>query len=308
MTCASLDFGSNTFHLLIAEILSGTRYKILFRQELPVFIGKGGYSGCLIQQDAMKRAFKVLEKYHGEMKKYPLDYLRAYATSAIRDADNRDEFVKSVEERFEIPVEVISGEREADLIYKGIRLAYPFGAQKGLILDIGGGSSEFILAGQEKIHYKKSFKLGMSRIRELFKPADPVSYQNIKEMEIHFDKELGEIKHLCLEHQPSTLIGASGSFDTMKSMLIEGRWAKGQDTPYYSIPLPLFSQFHAKLTETNHAERERMPGLPSMRVETIVLASIFVTFVLQQTRIMNLVQCPFALKEGVLAELMEHEK
>ncbi len=108
------------------------------------------------------------------IKKFEVEEIRAFATSAIRNASNGQQFVDEVEKRFGFRVRVIPGEREAELIYKGVRQAVEITEKKVMILDIGGGSNELIICNNEGIIWKHSFELGMARIIELFDISDPI--------------------------------------------------------------------------------------------------------------------------------------
>jgi len=300
---AILDFGTNTFNLLIAERKERS-FEIIFTGKQPVKLGRGGIQINRITPDAFERGYVAIANHMETIKKYGVKEVRAFATSAIRNASNGQQFVDEVEKRFDFRVRVIPGEREADLIYKGVRQTFQMNKKKVMILDIGGGSNEFIICDEHGISWKHSFELGMARILELFELSDPIAHEEIYALEAYFSHELKPLLDIVKKEKPRTLIGASGSFDTFYAMI---RHRAGVvDDVAYSRPLAMsdFRRIRQALIRSNHAERMNMPGMEPVRVDMIVPAVIFVNFIMRECHIKQLVQSEFALKEGVISELV----
>ncbi|NJO69648.1 MAG: hypothetical protein HC830_10500 [Bacteroidetes bacterium] len=137
----------------------------------------------------------------------------AFGTSALRDAANGEAFREDVKRQFDIEIRLITGEKEAEYIYKGVSQTVQHIREKFLILDIGGGSNEFIIADQQQYYWKESFKLGMARLTEKFTPSDPVTPELIDTLEAYFEKELYPLFRALEEYPVKILVGASGSFD-----------------------------------------------------------------------------------------------
>ncbi len=300
---AILDFGTNTFNLLIAERKERS-FEIIFTSKQPVKLGRGGIHINRITPDAFERGFVAINNHMETIEKYKVKEVRAFATSAIRNASNGQQFVDEVEKRFDFRVRVIPGEREAKLIYKGVRQAFPMNNKKVMILDIGGGSNEFIICDDQGISWKHSFELGMARILELFELSDPISHEEAHALEAYFKHELKPLLEIVKQEKPRTLIGASGSFDTFYAMIRQR--ARVVDDGAHSRPLAMsdFRRIHQQLTRSTHDGRMNMPGMEPVRVDMIVPAVIFVNFVLRECNIKHLVQSDFALKEGVISELV----
>ena len=180
MRIAILDLGTNTFNMLVAETGNNKEYQILSSTKLPVKLGKGGIDKKEIRPDAITRGLTALEKHLQQSKVLKAEKIIAYATSAIRTARNSDQFLKTIREKFGIEVEIISGDREAELIYYGVKQAVSLDHEKYLILDIGGGSNEVIIADKSQIWWKKSYPLGMTRLVEKFRPSDPITIEEIE--------------------------------------------------------------------------------------------------------------------------------
>ncbi|MFH0757137.1 MAG: phosphatase [Bacteroidota bacterium] len=300
---AILDFGTNTFNLLIAERL-GRSFQIIYSGKQPAKLGRGGIQINRITPDAFERGFVAINNHMETIKKYQVEEIRAFATSAIRNASNGQQFVDEVEKRFGFRVRVISGDREAELIYKGVRQAVELTEKKVLILDIGGGSNEFILCNKEGIIWKQSFELGMARIIALFDISDPITHEEIQALESYFRHELQPLFEVVRKEKPKILVGASGSFDTFYAMIRYRSQMVADMGHGREIPMPDFKKIHQLLVRSTLAERKLMPGIEPVRLEMVVSAVIFVSFVIRECHIKQLMHSEFALKEGVFSELV----
>ncbi|MFO7923337.1 MAG: hypothetical protein R6U58_06560 [Bacteroidales bacterium] len=318
MRTAILDLGTNTFNLLIIETETEDRKNIILSRKEPVKLGDSGITKGVISNKAFERGITAIESHMKYIKDYRVEQIHAFATSAIRTAGNGLEFVRTVYQKFNIGIQVISGDQEAGLVYQGVKQAVDMGNRKHLILDIGGGSNELIIANGKKIFWKKSYPLGVARLLEQFKPADPVGKDDILALENHFRKSMSCFFEAAGEHHPEILIGSSGSFDTFRALLtaiktkprandIPLQGAPGDRAtlaPSYRIRPSDFLRLHRKLLVSDARERLSMEGMEPMRVEMIVIASIFVNFIVRELNIGQLIQSEYALKEGAVAGII----
>jgi len=303
MITAILDFGTNTFNLLIAE-RQERGFKILLSRKQAVKLGRGGIQVNRLTPDAMERGFIAINNHMENIRNYEVDDIRAFATSAIRNAVNGEEFTEEVYRRFGFRTRIIPGEREAELIYKGVRQAVALGEENAMILDIGGGSIEFIICNKNEIVWKQSFELGMARMMERFTLSDPINIEEVRALESYFLQELRPLLEVVNKVRPEILIGASGSFDTFHALI---RHHLGQENdPYHGRELSMkdYGKLHRRLLLSTLEERRAMPGMEPVRVEMIVAATIFVSFVIRSCQIKHLIHSEFALKEGVISELV----
>lgn len=139
----------NTFHLLIAQIIDDVEYDIVYRESIFVRIAKDGINP--ISELAIDRALKTLDHFVHVMKSYDISDIRVVATEAIRSASNGDVLVDKAMELWDLPIVTISGEEEAKLIFEGTIHAIPAYEEPFLIMDIGGGSVEFIISDGKSI-------------------------------------------------------------------------------------------------------------------------------------------------------------
>ncbi|MBN2481897.1 MAG: hypothetical protein JXB19_09165 [Bacteroidales bacterium] len=308
MRISVIDLGTNTFNLLIVETGLGLDYKILYSNKLPVKLGRSGIDKKEIRPDAISRGLHVIERHLSTVSEYKTEKIYAFATSAIRSARNGEQFVNLIRERFNLDVEIISGEREAEIIYYGVRQAVRLEQTPVLIMDIGGGSNEFIIANRDEIFWKKSYPLGIARLLEKFKPSDPITIEEIEFISNYLEEKLVDLFDENKKYNIDTLIGASGSFETMVAMIRADdpgfESERGMLPEMHYIDLSDFENLYQKLINSTVKERKQMKGLEAMRLEMIVLATLLVKFMLQKLKVKHLIQSNFALKEGIIYQLI----
>ena len=302
-----IDLGTNTFNLLIAEVKPDNSYTILLSEKRAVKLGEDGINKGEIISTAIDRVMLAMESFNSLIKKYGVQHIKAFGTSAFRSASNGRILLDLINDKTGIKVEIISGNREAELIYKGVRQTLLLNNQKFLILDIGGGSNEFILADMNKVYWKKSYPLGVARLLETFKPSDPLTEEEIAKITSFIIQELQDLFHIIRLNRVNTLVGASGSFETFVLMIKESEVVEtevGKEAIANFIPLDSFNLLHKKLLFSSIAERKKMKGLEPMRTEMIVLASLFVKILFDKHPFETLYQSNFALKEGAVFEIV----
>src|SRR5574344_119212 len=299
---AVLDLGTNVFNLLLAEF-SEKGVRGIREFKYPGYIGAGGLGGGLISEHAFTtadKAFSEIFKVIGECG--GVDEVIPYATSAIRDAKNGTDFVNYFNGRYGMDIRVIPGEREAELIFRGILLSLSkevFNGANALMLDIGGGSNEFIITDGGKILWKMSFPIGMARMRERFNYTDPVPEAIIREFSNFSAEVLTPLWSAVEIYRPTVLIGSSGSFDTFKDLIFNCCY---RDIPAVELPCDKLTELGRKLLKSTSSDRLDMNGMSRIRVDYIVLAIVFTSLVLEKTGIRRIWQSSYSLKEGAMQE------
>lgn len=304
---ALIDMGTNTFHLLIVEDRPGQPPHELMRTKVGVRLGEGGISKGEIAPAPYARALQTLHGFKEEMELHQVTEVRATATSAMRVSRNGPELVRDILDQTGIQVEVIQGEREAELIAKGIRQAVPLGPDKHLLMDIGGGSVEFIIADESTSFWKHSFEIGAQRLLDKFFP-DPsgIFSKSALEAELSFLAEkLVPLTDAVAEFGPlAGLVGSSGSFDTLADLTV-GRVRKETELPPSTwLSVNDFEHHFAQLLTLSHDERVALPGMFPMRADMLVVASVIIKYVLTTYGLTRITTSAYALKEGLLAELL----
>ena len=300
---AVIDMGTNTCNLLIANILSNRSFETVYDRKLPVKLGLGGIHKEILMPEAIGRGIHALERHAETIREYDVSKVKVVGTSALRGAVNRGELLTRVKELLGWDIEIIDGELEAELIYRGVRLTLPEKIGKYLILDIGGGSIEFILADDNDIIWKKSTNIGIARAIETMQMSDPVTASEILGFEKWFDMHLQELWRISKVYRPHTLIGCSGAFDTFMD-IYEKAEPDLKIRGVSEFPLKAYLQIHDRLINTDYETRSQIKGMDKMRVEMIVIASVFTNFILQRLPVKKLLHTHNSLKEGVMDRLI----
>ena len=304
---AVIDLGTNTFHLLIAELLPGKEWHVLYKTKITVKLGEGGIHLGVIAPRPYVRGLKALRKFSTVIKKYKVEEVYAFATSGIRSTKNGSAFVRQVYQETGIKIRTIDGKKEAELICQGVLQTLGAIHKPVLIMDIGGGSTEFIITDQKKIYWKHSFDIGASRLKELFPLNDPIAKSKVVKLERYLFDILQPLKEALVQFPVTTLVGASGSFESFAKMI--GYYKSGKNPiasrPTFDFIIKDYQHLHRKLISSALSDRYQMKGLVKMRADMIVPASIQVNLVLNEFQLKEMKLSTHALKEGVLAQLLQ---
>jgi exopolyphosphatase / guanosine-5'-triphosphate,3'-diphosphate pyrophosphatase len=298
MRVAVLDLGTNIFNLLVAEAI-GKKLKVIHNSRLAVKLGQKGIGKNIIVQDAYDRGIKALLQHKQTIELYNPETTLAYGTSALRSASNSGNFIQEAYEKTGIKIQIISGEREAELISKGVLFSLGHSDHTVLILDIGGGSNEFIIAKQKEILWKQSYPIGMARLIEHFTISNPITPAEIDALENYFESQLSSLFDAVNTFKPDIFVGAEGAFESFFNLL---QLESSNKLQYADLPIEKFHSLHKKLLLTTTEERTKMKDLEPYRVEMIVPASIFVSFVLDKLNLKKMIVSFYSLKEGAAIE------
>ena len=307
MRVAVIDMGTNTFHLIIVET-EGVDFQVIYREKAAVKIGENGINQGEIIPEAIDRALKTLKSFKEIIDKYFVEEVYATATSAIRNASNGKELVKVIELETGIKTNIISGLDEARYIYFGVKKALNIGNIPQLIMDIGGGSIEFIIATNKEALWMHSFEIGGLRLLEKFQKNDPISKTEVSTLENYLEEELELLFEVCKKFQPRTLIGSSGTFDTLSDIYRLKEGLKKVDQTEYPLPIDAFNIIFKEILVKNKQERMQIPGMIALRVEMIVVATVLINFIITRLNIKQMRVSAYALKEGVLLSTLDSLK
>jgi exopolyphosphatase/guanosine-5'-triphosphate,3'-diphosphate pyrophosphatase len=302
MRIAVIDLGTNTCNLLIAE-LNGSDCKILYQGKEHVKLLHNKKNDNWIRDDAFSRVSMALSNHLKKINDFSVRKTSLIATSAVRDAANRDEFLDFIRVKTELDANVVTGEQEAELIYHGVLFAFKEITEPSLILDIGGGSNELIIARDHEIIWKESIPAGMSRTINLFEISDPITTDEIAELRQFFQIQNMEAIRYGKKHSVSTLIGCSGAFDTIAD-IIDKVDPGTKKRVKQKIEVSDFRKVYDKIIKSTHQERKTMKGMDSVRTDLIVPAMIMINQVVTDIGIEKIYQTDYALREGVLFNLL----
>lgn len=306
MRVAILDLGTNTFHLLIADIVDD-EFFVVYKEKIAVRIGEGGINRSTITPEASQRALDAIHAFAGIIQLKKVSKIKATATSAIRNATNGKELLRKIRQQSGINIRTISGDEEAELIYKGVNSALDIGTKPVLIMDIGGGSIEFIIGNNEAILWKKSYETGAQRLLDKFHKHDPITDEELNSLAAYLNNQLTELLEKLKNFNPVTLIGSSGTFDTLSDIYCEiNDLSKNGMETEIPFDIDFFEPLYRELIKKNKIQRLAIPGMIEMRVDMIVVATALIHFILQKHNFEAFRVSTYALKEGVLFKLI-HE-
>jgi len=306
MKVAIIDLGTNTFNLLIAEKGKSGGFKKVASNRIPVKLGEGSINQGYISETPFKRGIEALKQFSGMIKEKNVEQVRAFATSAIRSAKNGAEFISRVKSETGIDVEVIDGDREAELIYFGNREAVKLSDYYSLIMDIGGGSTEFIIATRHEIIWKYSFLLGAARLIEKINPSDPITHIETQTLNAYLLNELIPLLEAAKKYPPVELIGSSGAFDSIVDMMAGeyGTEPLCEGKTEYPVNLHDYYPLASKVIASTLKERLKIKGLIEMRADMMVISCLLVNLILKELHLKKLRVSTYSLKEGVLYNML----
>jgi exopolyphosphatase/guanosine-5'-triphosphate,3'-diphosphate pyrophosphatase len=295
MKKAVIDLGTNTFNLLIVEI-KDNEILVLHSEKEGVALGMGGINHQKISQEAIDRALKALTHFKQVCDTHGVSTIKAIGTSAIRDARNAREFSQQVKEELGIAIEIVSGQREAELIYKGIAASHQFD-EHALIMDIGGGSTEFISADATGIHDLISMNIGVSRIFQLFDLSDPLTNEDVSNIEEWLDSNAGGF---FKNRNEKVLIGASGSFETFYELIHNEEFPSKNRA--VEIAMERLLVILDAIIASTKEERDQNEWIIPIRKKMAPIAAVKTLWVLKQIPANKVFISPYSLKEGVIFE------
>ncbi len=305
MKLAVIDLGTNTFNLLIRDEAEKIT---LYNDKISVRLGDGGLNDDHIAEGPFQRGIEAINAHLVTCRQWGVQEIYTFATSAVRTASNGSDFIDAVYLNTGIRINLIDGDQEADLIHLGVQQAVPLNMDKALIMDIGGGSTEFIIADSTQVYWKKSYLLGSSRLMQKFRPSDPIKAEEMEELKNYFEEQLEDLFSAAKQFSPRYLIGSSGSFDTLAAMtalrfqnanVLEGLTS-------YTFDLYEYTTISKLMRESDFEQRLNTPGMIPMRADLMVVACVLIDFILVRLGIKAMKTSNYALKEGVLASLQNH--
>jgi exopolyphosphatase/guanosine-5'-triphosphate,3'-diphosphate pyrophosphatase len=306
---AAIDLGTNSFHMIIVEENKEKGIIEIDRVKDMICIGRGSISTKMLDEEAMHsgiaalKNFLVLASQHGVAPENVL----AFATSAIREAKNRGDFLRRVREETGLKVKVISGKEEAEFIYYGVRSAVKIGSSADLLFDIGGGSVEFVLVNHKGVQLLESRKIGVARMCERFVASEPIGIHDIKMLEQFFSAEMVSAVEKAAELKVTRAIASSGTAQNIARMifLMNGR-ENTLSLNNSSFTRREFQDLYKAVLPLGAAERKKMSGLDEKRVDLIVPGLILIDMIFRLFNLNEIVISDSALREGMVLHYLKH--
>ncbi|MFK7774064.1 MAG: exopolyphosphatase [Saprospiraceae bacterium] len=292
-----IDLGTNTFHLLIVDVNEKGESTELFRERIFVKLAEDGIGK--IGEKAYLRGLQALSHFQEILLEYQVKNLNAFGTAALRTAINGNEFIADAQSKSGISIQLITGAEEARLIHVGVTQAVELGDEKGLIMDIGGGSVEFIIADKNQVFWAKSFPIGVAVLYNNFHHEEPISNEEIETLSLHLEQTLQPLFEILKNHKATCLVGASGTFDVLEKVLPNAQ----KTTLSATINVENFHPVYQKILAMNMEERRAEDSIPLTRADMIVVALILINFIIKKVEIEKILVSAYAMKEGILWEM-----
>jgi exopolyphosphatase / guanosine-5'-triphosphate,3'-diphosphate pyrophosphatase len=308
---AIIDLGTNTFHLLIVEVRESEDFIITNRYREPVRLGEGGMTSGKISSAPFERGIRVLKSFRKLINSKGAGKVLAYATSAIRSSSNGAEFIRRARQEADIDIRIINGNEEAALIFGGVASGVNLPYDKDtLIVDIGGGSVEFIVCREGKPLLLRSIDVGAARLLGQMKAGNPISTDEIVSVKKNIHELIGGLLKELKQFSLPLLVGSSGSFETVAAIIAneENDVLSTENLNSYKFSKTAFTRVYKKIIKSTREERLKIPGMEPMRVDMIVMSVILMDVIVQEVGIEDIMISMNALKEGILYHHLDEKR
>lgn len=306
---AAIDIGTNSFHLIIVEVDTNTgKFNILGREKDNVRLGSGSTDMKYLQEDAMLRGVEALKRFKS-MADAANASIRAIATSAVREAGNQDEFIARVKTETGIKIEVASGIEEARYIYLGILQALPVFSKRTLLIDIGGGSTEFLIGHERNIIYDNSLKLGAIRLTQRFFTEKETDSKAVKACRRFISGYMSVVTRESSRHSFDIAVGSSGTITNIANII---NVKKGGDPEAklnnFSFTKDELSEVVNEIIEAKTVKhRLKIPGLDPARADIITAGALILEQIFKELKIKEMTISEYALREGIILDSIENQ-
>jgi len=285
MRIAVFDIGTNSIHMKIVQIGPGLSFEVLEHKKDMTRLGDGSFRSKKLSKRAMRRALKVLTRFARLAKVEGARKMIAVATSAVRDAKNGPQFVRAVLKKTGIRIRIISGREEGRLIFLGVTSGLDTRRGKTLVVDIGGGSAEFILGDHRKIDSDESFPLGVARLTDRFITKDPPSGENLRNLEEYIEEKLVEVLKPLRNKKFLMVVGTAGTMINLAAVVYQAREKRPlRLRGTFELTKKDFLKRHRKMIEMSHRQLRDLPGLDRNRSDIIVAGSVLVWLLMKHLK------------------------
>jgi exopolyphosphatase / guanosine-5'-triphosphate,3'-diphosphate pyrophosphatase len=300
---AAIDVGSNSIHMIVAQADADGGITTLWRLKEPVGLGRMSFPSRRLTGESMDRAITVLDRFYQQAQQRQSEKTIAVATSAIREATNGGDFIERARREVGLVVRVVSAREEARLIYLAVRHAMNLKSEPHLIIDIGGGSVEFIVGDQKRHELLESRKLGAARMTATFVKSDPINKADYQALRHFYDGELSPLCKSIGALKPVKVIGTSGTLENIAAMCGSEPSHNGHER-YAVIERGPFEKMFEELLDSSAKDRAKLRGLDDQRRDQIVAGAVLVNELFQRLSMKRIHICPAALREGILLDYL----
>ncbi len=292
-TAAVVDLGTNTAHLLIAR-KNDKSFEILFKKRHYVFLAEKGIER--IAPEAEDRLFVALDDFRQKIEECDSGHVIITGTEAFRMAENGFEILDKITAEYGWQVQIISGDREAELIYKGVKSIIDIRIGNYVMMDIGGGSVEFIISENGIMAWKNSFPIGIATLHNFPFITDPIDLNGIAKIKEYIYEEVEQLREELRKYHDIRLIGAAGSFEILTKP------PSDSSQKYAVVKTKEFLKYLEEVIELSEEERAKLAWIPKERAKYVIMAILLIQVAIELTGTREIVISPYALKEGLVSE------
>lgn len=300
---AAIDIGSNSVRMQAAEVISGSPIRVLAADREVTRLGSSVFRTGRISDEAIGFVCQILKRMADSYKKLDVAGVRAVATSAVRDASNQAEFIARASETIGQPVEIISGPEEARLIHLGVQASWPHPDQRVLVIDVGGGSAEFIVGDNGDLKEGISRPLGAVRLTEVFLKADPPTATELHRLTEFIDEKFEPARNRIKDMKFDRVIGTSATAAAIVSAVRAIPRSRREEADRKRARTSEIRKLFADLTRTRLSGRKKIPGIGPRRAEIIIGGSAVFLRVLESLKLPAIYHSTAGVRDGVLADL-----
>ena len=302
MRLAAIDIGTNSVHMIVAQVRPDHSFEIIDREKEMVRLGAGGLDGRALTPAAMAGGLEALSKFRRLADSHKVDEIVAAATSATREADNGGDFIAEVGRATGIQIKVISGGEEARLIHLAAGYGVDIGASTAVVVDIGGGSVEVTLGSATQMTLGRSFKVGVIRLTERFVKSDPLSDRDERHLVKHLNHEMSAYLDQVAERGFDRVIGTSGTILSLGAVAIAEENTSLEELRNRRVSAKALHKLRKRLTRLSLEERLAVPGLDPRRADLSVAGSVLFDTIVKRLGADEFTLCDLALREGLVLD------
>lgn len=306
MRVAAIDIGTNSVHMLVAELRPDGSFRVLDSQKEMVQLGRGEFKSRRLAPDAVARALAALEGFKRIASGHECRRILGVATSAVREASNGGDFLQEVAHRTGIHIRVITGEEEGRLIYRAVRHYVDVGSRRAIAVDIGGGSVELVLGVGDQPLMVETLKLGHIRLAEGLE-GDPPTPQSVAQVRAACRKALDPIREPYTRTPAELLVGTSGTIQTFGRMDLAGG-KDGGELHLHVLETETVKRLVKRVLKADAGERRKMAGLEEPRVATVGAGGIALVEILEALGAEQMTICTAALREGIILDYLDRSR
>ncbi len=307
---AAIDIGTNSIHMVVVQIEPTLpAFTIIAREKDTVRLGDRDPHTKNLTPEAMQRALASLQRCHDLAVSFQVAEIVAVATSAMREAPNGQAFLQQIEAEVGISVNLISGQEEARRIYLGVLSCMDFQNHPHVIIDIGGGSTEIILADCGRPRFLSSTKVGAVRLTQEFVTTDPINKSELNILQAYvrgmLERPVEELRSTLKPSDRLNLIGTSGTIKTIATIhALAHHGSEPNPLQGYEFSREDLETLIDDLAALDYEKRAEVPGMDSKRAEIIVPGAIILLEAMQMLDLKSLIVCERALREGAIVDWM----